>query len=167
MNWSHRLKPRELCCLYLEPAAVYTKTPPLAPPPSPRIKQKGWTAPWKRLRGKTGMMRRGKRTKAITRGGESGERKTNGEMIKCSVLLIPHFSNGAKKIAPSPRLSFKSNPGRWKDPLAASPTPLARMHRTQRKYLSVPSCSRYLFSPSFVNSLKVPVKFHKSSHSGK
>lgn len=28
VNRSHRLKPRELCYLYLEPAAVYTKTSP-------------------------------------------------------------------------------------------------------------------------------------------
>lgn len=110
------LKPSELCSLYLQLAAVYIyphllpdlPPPPSRPPNSPRIKQKGWTAPWKRLREKTGMMRRGKRTKAITRGGESGARKTNGEMIKCSFLLIPHFSKGAKKIALSSSLQVKT-----------------------------------------------------------
>lgn len=58
---------------------------------------KSWTAPWKPREEKTRMMRRGKRTKAITRGGERGERKTNGEMIKCSFFFNSTFFKESKR----------------------------------------------------------------------
>lgn len=85
-------------------------------------------------------------------------------MIKCSFPLIPHFSKGAKEIAPSSCLQVKNRDvGQDLMERKCTSDSVARMHHVQKILIfSVPSFFWYLFSSSFVNSLKVPVKFTKA-----
>lgn len=87
-NWSGHINHMNFTILP-QPGRCLHKTAPDS--------NKSWTAPWKPWEEEMRMMRRGKRKSEITGGSERGERKTNGEIKKCSFILISYFSKRVKQ----------------------------------------------------------------------